>query len=219
VSSGEAVDGIVLAAGRGERLGLGAKAWLDLGGRTLLERAVAAIAAAADRVVVGVTAEDVPRARSLCGPEVLVVAGGATHRETMLAAFRAGRAPWILIHDVVHPFVTPALARQVVQAARAHGAAVAAVRSDSSAYRRVDGALAERLGPGDLWLVRRPFAARRADFARAVTTGATGEGLAVLLGHIGVSIEIVPAPPWNLKVTTAEDWALAQAIDAGLAPV
>ena len=39
--SNAAVDGIVLAAGRGERLGLGPKAWLTLGGRTLLERAVA----------------------------------------------------------------------------------------------------------------------------------------------------------------------------------
>src|SRR6185295_1594220 len=47
--SDTAVDGIVLAAGRGERLGLGPKAWLTLGGRTLLKRAVTTMRLVADR--------------------------------------------------------------------------------------------------------------------------------------------------------------------------
>ena len=87
--SNAAVDGIVLAAGRGDRLGLGPKAWLTLGGRTLLERAVATMRLVADRVTVGVAAGDVERAQAVCGADAVVVAGGATHRETMVAAFRA----------------------------------------------------------------------------------------------------------------------------------
>ena len=117
--SDAAVDGIVLAAGRGERLGLGPKAWLTLGGRTLLERAVATMRLVADRVTVGVAVGDVERARAVCGADAVVVAGGATHRETMVAAFRAGSAPWVLVHDVAHPFLTPDLARGVIDAARA----------------------------------------------------------------------------------------------------
>ena len=55
---------VVLAAGRGDRLGLGPKAWLVLGGRTLLERAVATMRLAGCRVIVGVAASDLERARS-----------------------------------------------------------------------------------------------------------------------------------------------------------
>ena len=50
----EDIDAIVLAAGRGSRLGLGPKAWLTLGGRTLLDRAVATMGAVAGSVTAGV---------------------------------------------------------------------------------------------------------------------------------------------------------------------
>lgn len=217
MSSGGEVDAIVLAAGQGDRLGLGPKAWLVLGGRTLLERAVATMGAVADRVIVGVAAADVDRARRLCGGDADVVPGGATHRETMLAAFRAGSGPVVLIHDVAHPFVTPALARAVIEAAHGRGAAVAAVVATSSAYRHARGTAPVRLaGAGDVWLVRRPFVFRRADFARALETARGDEGLSLILGRVGVAIELVAAPSWNIKVTTPDDWAVAQAIDRGM---
>ena len=207
------VDAIVLAAGQGDRLGLGPKAWLALGGRTLLERAVATMRLVTDHVIVGVAAGDLDRARTLCGGEALVVPGGASHRETMLAAFCAGSAPLVLIHDVAHPFVTPALAREVIAVARDRGAAVAAVVGTSSAYRRAPGAAPVRLAPaGETWLVRRPFVFRRADFTRALEAGDSREGLSIILARVGVSTELVPAASWNIKITTADDWAMAQAI-------
>jgi len=208
------VDAVVLAAGRGGRLGLGPKAWLSLGGRTLLERAVAVMRGVASRVVVGVAADELPRARALCG-DADVVPGGHSHRETMLAALRAGRAPVAIIHDVAHPFVTAALAREVIDVARREGAAVAAVAATSTAYRRPAGGAAERLGPRDIWTVRRPFAFRREDFARGLAAGADTDGLSVILSRAGVSTALVPSPSWNIKITTPDDWALAQAIERG----
>ena len=155
----------------------------------------------------------IDRARAQCGGEADVVTGGATHRETMLAAFRAGSAPLVLIHDVAHPFVTPALAREVIEAARGRGAAVAAVVATSSAYRRAPGTTPVRLAAaGEIWLVRRPFVFRRADFTRGLATAGGDEGLSVILARVGVSTELVPAPSWNIKVSTADDWAVAQAL-------
>jgi 2-C-methyl-D-erythritol 4-phosphate cytidylyltransferase len=211
--SERAVDAIVLAAGQGHRLGLGPKAWLELEGRTLLERAVATMRLVADRVFVGVAAADVSRARALCGAETEVVTGGASHRATMLAALHAGRSPLMLVHDVAHPFVTPALAREVIEAARGSGAAVAAVVATSSAYQRAPGAAPVRIAAaGDVWLVRRPFVFRRADFLRGLALGGDHEGLSVILARVGVSTGLVPSPSWNIKVTTADDWAMAQAL-------
>lgn len=209
------VDAIVLAAGRGERLGLGPKAWLTLGGRALLERAVDTMAQVADRVTVGIAPDDVDRATRLC-PRATVVAGGASHRATMIAAFEAGDAPLVLIHDVAHPFLTERLARDVLETARETGAAVAAVRSESSAYHAPTDGPRSRLAPGSVWTVRRPFACRRADFARVLDAALGDDGLSTVLERIGVATTLVPAPSWHIKITTVDDWALAQAIETSL---
>ena len=64
--------------------------------------------------------------RGRVGDGAVVLAGGATRMETFLRLFRASSAPLVLQHDVVHPFATPDLARQVVAAAERTGAAMAA---------------------------------------------------------------------------------------------
>jgi 2-C-methyl-D-erythritol 4-phosphate cytidylyltransferase len=212
------VDAIVLAAGRGERLGLGPKAWLTLGGRTLLARAIETVQALPARVFVGVAPEHLGRARESCGAGITVVPGGATHRETMLAAFQAGDAPVVLVHDVAHPFVTRALAREVLMAARHEGAAVAAVRAMTTAYHQVGDEPAARFDAGAIWTVRRPFVFQRADFVHGLEQSAAHDGLSVILARAGVRTALVPAASWNIKVTTKDDWALAQAIEQGLRP-
>jgi 2-C-methyl-D-erythritol 4-phosphate cytidylyltransferase len=218
VSAPAGLDAIILAAGRGERLGLGPKVWLSLGGRTLLERAVETFRDLSARVFVGVLPEQLDRARGACDASTVVVPGGATHRDTMLAAFRAGDAPLVVVHDVAHPFVTRELVLQVVAAARAGGAAVAAVRATSTAYHQVGAAPVARFEAGAIWTVRRPFAFHRADFARGLAQSAGPEGLSVILARAGVRTALVPSAAWNIKITTADDWALAQAIDQGLRP-
>ena len=76
-----------------------------------------------------------------------------------------------------------------------------------------------RLDAGDVWTVRRPFVFRRADFARGLETAIGDEGLSVILGRAGVRTELVPTASWNIKVTTADDWELARAIERELRPV
>jgi 2-C-methyl-D-erythritol 4-phosphate cytidylyltransferase len=218
MTNADDVDAIVLAAGHGHRLGLGPKAWLVLDGRTLLDRAVATMRRVAGHVSVGAAADDLERARTACEDDVRVVLGGSSHRETMIQAFRAGHAPLVLIHDVAHPFVTPDLARDVIETARTHGAAVAAVPSMSSAYHDRPGMPRRRLGPREVWLIRRPFACRRADFARVLEAIEGDEGLSTALDAVGVRTQVVPAPPWNIKITTPDDWALARAIAESLRP-
>ena len=213
------VDAVVVAAGSGDRMGLGPKTWLTLGGRTLLERAVGLTRLVAARTVVGVAAEDVDRARALLPEDTVIVQGGATRRDTTLAAFEAGCAPLVLLHDVAHPFVTSALMHAVIEAAAAQGAAVAVVRSHEGGYHQAPGRPLVRLEPGEVWLMRRPFVLRRAAFARGLETGSRHDGLNVILGRGGVDTQLVPAPPWNIKLTTPEDWALALAIEDGLRPV
>lgn len=212
------IDALVLAAGRGERLGLGRKAWLVLGGHTLLERAVAVMRSVADRVLVGVADEDVDRARDLWADGVVVLAGRDTRQATMRAVFEATRAGMVVLHDVAHPFVTPALARDVIDVAYARRAAVAAVVSTSAALGDSRGAERIHFGPGEVQLVRRPVAFHRDDFVRGLQASGDRDSVEAILGRAGVQISLVASPPWNIKITTRDDWALAGSIEAGLRP-
>jgi len=214
----EDVEAIIRAAGRGERLGRGPKAFLTLGGRTLLDRAVGVMRAVARTVVVGVPPEDIERARELCGPGVIVVAGGASRRDTLLRIVAATHSPWLVLHDVVHPFVTPALARTVIETARAHGAATAATLSTSGARHRRAGGASTHLAPGELWLTRKPVAFRREAFLRGLP-GPTEpqEDVGGILSRAGQELTLVPTEPWNIKITTPEDWQLAEVIERALA--
>jgi len=137
--------------------------------------------------------------------------------ETPLRLFHASTAPLLVQHDIVHPFVTPELARRVVAAARKTGAAMAVARSAAHLYRG-EARLAERIVTGDtLWLARKPLAFARLALARAFDRGMMlpdDAGTVELLLSAQEPIEIVPVEPWNIKITTPEDWMLAQALES-----
>jgi len=215
------VEALVLAAGRGERLGLGPKALLVLGGRTLLERAIEVAQSVAERVLVAVPEECVEDVRACVPERVVVHAGGQTRMETFLRLFRASSAPLLLQHDVVHPFATPDLARRVVSAAERVGAAMAAARVAEHVFRG-EGRVAERIaGGGALWLARKPLAFHRRALAHALdgrAMMASDAGTVELLLAAGQSVEPVAVEGWDLKVTTAADWALAVAL-ADVVPI
>ena len=213
------VAAVIQAAGLGERLGRGPKAFLSLGGRTLLERAVAAMRPVAATVLAAVPAEHVASARRLCAPGASVIAGGPTRAETLAVLLARVEEPWVLLHDVVHPFVTPSLARRVIDAARARGAAVAAVRSTSTGYLAPAGRVEGRVAPGDLWLTSKPWAFRRDAFARGLAAlGGIPEGIGGVLRRAEQEVVLVAAEPWNFKLTTADDWRMAEVIERGGPP-
>lgn len=209
------VEALVLAAGQGARLGLGPKAFLTLDGQTMVDRAVEAVRAVARRVIVGALPGRLEECRALLGPDVTVVAGGDTRLDTEIRLFEASSAPLLVLHDVAHPFATAELARQVVAAARQHGAALAAVATTSHVYRVESGAL-RRVPPAHgLWSSRKPVAFSRAAFARGLAARGRlphDAGVTEVLLEAGEHVEIVPTEPWNIKVTTPADWALAQAM-------
>ena len=125
-----------------------------------------------DQVTVAVPPEDLGRAQDICGstPSSSRARDPATD---IVPLDGPGAAPWVMLHDIVHPFVTPALARRVLETARVRGASVAAVRSTSSAYHGDATGTAPRSPAGDLWLTRKPWAFRRDDFARGLASPGT----------------------------------------------
>lgn len=209
------VEAIIQAAGQGERLGLGPKAFVVLSGKTLLERAVATMLDVARGVCVAVPSVDVARASALVGgPRVTVIAGGDSRAETFRGLIAASRAPWLVLHDVVHPFVDAAITRQIVSTARQDGAAAAALPNSEFAYG-CDGRLLGR--PGEVMAVQKPIAFRRsaAEQGLRLAAGAGSPrdpGALEVLALAGVRVRFVVGSPTNIKITTADDLSLARAI-------
>jgi 2-C-methyl-D-erythritol 4-phosphate cytidylyltransferase len=96
------VAAIIAAAGSGVRFGADIpKALIQLGNRTLIEHAVAAISPAVDQVIVTAPASHLSQFKSLLGEAVTVVAGGSTRSESIRAGLAAVTSDmqYVLIHD------------------------------------------------------------------------------------------------------------------------
>ncbi len=206
---------LILAAGRGERLGAGApKALAELAGRPLLQWSVDALRAvpSIERIVVALPPGAVAPAGTIGVP------GGAVRSESVrLALAAAGPGDLVLVHDAARPLLTPQLAERVIEAALGEGvdAAIAAAPVTDTVKRAGEGGtVLETLDRRSLWAVQTPQVFRRAALERAldvpeeVLAQATDD--AWLVERAGGRVVVVEAPRENLKVTTPLDFALAE---------
>jgi 2-C-methyl-D-erythritol 4-phosphate cytidylyltransferase len=206
---------LILAAGRGERLGAGTpKALVELGGRPLLQWSVEALRGvrSIERIVVALP-------QGVEAPAGTVAAeGGAVRSESVRNALAAaGPGDPVLVHDAARPLVTAELAERVIEAALREGvdgAIAAAPVTDT--VKRVDEELqvAETLERSNLWAVQTPQVFRRVALERALDVPDDVLGQATddawLVERAGGRVLVVEAPRENLKVTTPLDLALAE---------
>ncbi len=230
------VVAVVPAAGSGERLAAGIpKAFCEIDGRTLLERAIAGLlgSGVVDHVVVAVPADRIDQAKRLLAEhvdaKVTIVTGGADRTESVSLALSAvsgaggSQAPeFVLVHDAARALTPPALIVRVVDALRAgHGAVVPALPLHDT-IKAVDAngmvlGTPERAG---LRAVQTPqgFAtdllsrAYRAYQGAAHLVGAGFTDDASLVEHVGGQVHVVDGDPLAFKITTQLDLLLAEAI-------
>lgn len=213
---------IVVAAGPGSRLGAGQpKGFVPLGGEALFVRAVRALLAtpAIDCAVVVVPPARTAEAERLLDaaalrPPATVVAGGRERQESVrLGLAAAGEAELVVIHDAARPFVAPDTVAAVIAAARAHGAAIAALPATDT-VKLVDAAGQITATPPRerVWLAQTPQAfrtalLRAAHDAAGADTAATDD--AMLVEQLGQRVHVVPGSPDARKITTRADleWA------------
>src|SRR5579875_1138222 len=168
---------LIVAAGRGERLGSGRpKALVTLAGRPMVEWSVAAIRAleAVERIVVALPAEALEAV-----PEgALAVAGGAARSQSVRAALQAaGPGDPVIVHDAARPLAgTELFARVLQELARSGADAVTAATPVSDTIKEVDaaGRVVRTLERSRLWAIQTPQVFRRAVLERALL-GASGE--------------------------------------------
>lgn len=216
---------VVPAAGSGQRLAAGApKAFVNLAGRPMLERAIAGLkeSGVVDSIVIAVPPSRTDEAKLIFGGDALIVAGGADRTESVSLALAAvGDADFVLVHDAARALTPPSLVVRVVEALRAgHGAVVPALPvADTIKAVDANGAVLgtpERAGlravqtPQGFHLdvLRRAYA-RAGDGSQGYTDDAS------MVEQSGGQVQTIEGDPLAFKITTPLDLVLAEAILAG----
>lgn len=215
---------MLVAAGRGERAGAGEpKQFRPIAGVPMLLRALRPFASHPDigQIVIALPQTDAAAPphwlQQALGERVSAVAGGETRRQSVARALLAVKrgAAVILVHDAARPFVTRETIDAVIAIARSGDGAVAAVpESDTLKTAGPDGLITGTLSRAGLWRAQTPQGFPRAMLeeahANAADDGATDD--AMLVEQHGHRVRIVPDSPLNLKITSAQDFVLADAL-------
>ncbi|KPK61784.1 MAG: hypothetical protein AMK73_07735 [Planctomycetes bacterium SM23_32] len=216
---------VIPAAGTGTRMGGRKKPYLELLGRPILYHTIERLqrAPGCGQVVPVVHADEhggselAQGLRERFGIERLAL-GGPTRQASVLAGLGlVEEAGIVLIHDAVRPLVDPGVVQRVADAAARFGGACAAVPATDTVKQVGQGDRIERTPPRErLWFARTPQGFRR-ELALRAHYAAREEGFcgtddAQLVERIGGEVRVVQDTYDNLKITTAEDLAIAEAI-------
>lgn len=203
---------LIVAAGRGERLGSEQpKALVPLAGRPMVEWSVAHAREAGASVVVAMP-------EGFDEPAGTIRARGGRTRSHSVRNALAVAPPddHVVVHDAARPLAGAELFARTLAALDDSDAAIAAVRMvDTVKEAGDDGRVRRTLDRSVLWSVQTPQAFRRDVLERAldvpddILEAATDD--AWLVERIGGSVRLVEASRANVKVTTVEDVRFAEA--------
>ncbi len=223
---------IIVAAGSGLRLGTKEpKAFVKIGGRTMLSYSLAAIAGVAgiDEIVITVPAGFEASARvevttSGVSVPVKIAVGGVERQDSVRIALSltSAESELVIVHDAARPFADADIFKRCLEAASRIGGAIAAVPvADTLKSVDAERAIVQTVARAGLWQAQTPQAFRRelliAAHARAVEQKIVATDDADLVERSGARVEVVEASSRNLKITTPADLAMAEAILASRA--
>lgn len=222
--SEDRVGMVVVAAGGGTRMGGGEpKQFRDLLGTPLYIWSIEPFqdSESVHEIVVVVPANREATvleecARFHCGKVSAVVAGGAQRQDSVAAGIAAlsPECSIIGIHDAARPFPPDDISR-IIAAAEETGAAIFATPIVDTIKRGNEYGVVEGTIPREhLWAAQTPQFFRRETLANGYYHVQTQQlpitDEAAAVEAAGGKVQLVPGSHYNLKLTTFEDWKLAE---------
>ncbi|MEH3155565.1 MAG: 2-C-methyl-D-erythritol 4-phosphate cytidylyltransferase [Gordonia paraffinivorans] len=219
MTSAASTVALIPAAGSGTRLGAGMpKAFVDLAGRTILQRCVdGVLAAGVGHVVVAVPADLVAATRHDV-PDAQVVVGGSIRSDSVRACLAAtvgagtSEPDVVLVHDAARALTPPAVFARVVDAVvSGHDAVIPAVPVTDT-LKRVDAdeTVVATVDRAPLRAVQTPQGFRPEALARAHASGADATDDAGLAEALGIGVHVVAGDLMAFKITTEWDLRMAR---------
>jgi 2-C-methyl-D-erythritol 4-phosphate cytidylyltransferase len=162
---------------------------------------------------------------AVMGERLTVVAGGPQRADSVRAALQSlpGSTRVVLVHDAARPFVSRGTIDAVIARARAGVGAVAAVPASDTLKETGEGShrptprIARTIDRERIWRAQTPqgFPRQMLDDAYAhLDAGANGAPSddAEVCERAGFPVELIPDSPYNFKITTADDFRIAEAL-------
>jgi 2-C-methyl-D-erythritol 4-phosphate cytidylyltransferase len=222
------VNAVIVAAGKGERMGtLLPKPFLAVAGVPLLIHTVRNLLRfpLITKLVIVVAIEREALLRELLdryGPfsvPIDLVHGGPERQDSVRLGLAAldPECEIVVIHDAARPFIAAEIVNRSVAVAAAVGGALVAIPVKDT-IKQVDesNTVLATVPRQSLWLAQTPQTFRvpliRAAHARALSEGIIATDDAALLERIGAPVKVVLGDPLNFKITTPDDLRLAEAI-------
>jgi 2-C-methyl-D-erythritol 4-phosphate cytidylyltransferase len=219
------VSAIVVAAGRGKRLGGKVlKQFLQLDGKPILYHTLLkfercdlvgdVVIVAPEDWLLYVVQDIVDRFRVTKVRKV--IPGGKERQDSVYTGLRAveGDPSVIVIHDGVRPFVRVEQLTRVIEAARDTGAAILATRPKDTIKRGDTQRVHETYVRDALWAAQTPQAFHRDLITQAHETAAKEDYYATddaaLVERLGHPVTVVEGDETNIKITTEADLRLAE---------
>lgn len=215
---------IVPAAGRSVRMGED-KLFLPLGEVPVILRTLRTLESSAyiTEIIIATREELIVPLGQLCKEAALtkvtkIVVGGETRSASVLAGIREAdpASELIAIHDGDRPLVTVEIVNAAIEKAAERGAAAPAVPVKDTIKRAANGMVAGTLDRSELYAVQTPQVFEHGlilgALEKAVTEGAELTDDCSAVERIGMPVCLTEGSYDNIKLTTPEDLAVAEAI-------
>jgi 2-C-methyl-D-erythritol 4-phosphate cytidylyltransferase/2-C-methyl-D-erythritol 2,4-cyclodiphosphate synthase len=208
---------IIPAGGSGERLGAKIpKALVQLGGKTLIEHAVANMSPIANQIIVAAPKGFELQFQTLLGSEVTVVTGGATRTLSVKRALDQvdSENEFVLVHDAARPLASTELALRIIDSLRAGERAVIPGLTVSDTIKRIDDDNYVTKTPtrSKLRAIQTPQGFTRKLLMKAHSSADDFTDDAGLVEDRGVAVKVIHGEERALKITTLLDLISAEQI-------
>ena len=204
---------IIPAAGMGERLGLGPKALLELNGAPLLIWVTRKALQITDDVILSAPPDYIEHFQNLC-PKCRVIAGGDTRQNSVQQLVEHSNRNYVLLQDVARPFASLSLFLAVIEQAKILGCAGAFLNSDTPLAVIKSNIVEKSFEACDVGIFQAPQAFYREDLIAVLKLAEQHhwqeQSTLQLMLRANKRVGAVAGEKYNLKITTQEDWYIAQ---------
>jgi 2-C-methyl-D-erythritol 4-phosphate cytidylyltransferase len=215
---------IIVAAGSGTRFGgTRPKQFLEIAGKPLLIHTIEKFenCAAIDEIILVLSENEIANFQGLAEKFNLKklkkqVAGGETRAESVsngLNAIDKNQAEIIAVHDGARPFISCEEIKATVEKAKETGAACLVASVTDTIKEVANGKIVGTIERGKLRRALTPQAFRFEILQKAFINADLSEAATdecFLVERLGYKISIVEGSAKNIKITTREDWELAE---------
>ena len=222
------VTAVIPAAGSGKRMN-SKNQFLELNGKPILAITVSVFdeCQSIDEIIIVVAKEDVERTKNLLKSSKKVkniVAGGPERQDSVYNGIEAitpeSEDDIVVIHDAARPLLTKEIISKAVTEAKVSKAVVVGIPSkDTVKTVSSENIIMETLDRATIWLVQTPQVFRYSVIKQAYERAQRVKYMATddskLVERLGISVKMIMGSYENIKITTKEDMAMAEAILKG----